>query len=485
MAGGARLLRLFLAAAVLPFGCDFSTSPGDAGDADAEVAREWDLPPDPGRPENLILPDQCTGAFRVEDLEGNPAVPPEGDLEYLFDQGSLRTYAVEVEESDWAWLESHAIEERFVPANLVFEGLRYRNVGIRYKGAWSTLKKCFDETGKKVCSKLSLKLRFDRYDPCGRFYGLRRLVFNASQSDSSMMRARLMYNLMRKIGLMASRSAHALLSVNAAAASVYALVEPVDEEYLVSRFEDPTGNLYKEGWPIHEDEYQYLQALRTNENHADVHRMLELMGALKTATDETAEEVLAPFLDLGNVARMVAFSTATMDKDGFTRFWCEDMFTPCPNHSFYWYDEPGGLIRLLPWDQDITFFGYKTADKISPDWWEPPDQCIPVPQYVLEEDPDPTSGDYSLVFPPQCDKLLRFSVAKRRVEYLDTLADMSVALTQSMEDLEALRTLLREPLTADPLYGFTMEEWEDNVLWLKKKMGQQKAEIESLLAQER
>lgn len=425
----------------------------------------------------------CNGTFQVQQADGSPAEQPPGGADYVFEQDNLRTFELEMDPDDWEWLQANALEEEYVPATVLYEGLRYGPVGARFKGAWSTLIGCFDESGKQTCNKLSIKLRFNKYDPCGRFFGLRRLVFNANAHDESQLRERLMYNLMRNIGMTASRATSAVLTVNDGPNGVYTLVESIDKAYLVDRFPDPEGNLYKQVWPIHDYPEPYFEALRTNEETDDVDRMLQFAGAVANTSAATFEEDLTPFVDLGNLARMMAFARAIGDDDGILRYWCESMFDPCQNHNYYWYDEPGGKIHLLPWDQDITFLGYREKDELALEWWEEPPECTPIPLYVFEGIEDPSPSDYDLILPPQCDILLRESVVSRPDDYLDSLLQVQTGLGQSLVDIESYRAQLDGPLAADELLDPSMEDWEIEVDWLKKKMTQQIAVLDEYLAE--
>jgi len=454
-------------------------SPGAPDLSAGGDSTQQDLPKD-----NPQKSKACTGAFVIEQLDGMPAEQPPGGFDYVFEQETLRTFELEIDPDDWEWLQANALEEQYVPAMVVYDGLRYGPVGARFKGAWSTLYGCFDEDGNQTCTKLSMKLRFNKYDPCGRFFGLRRLVFNANAHDESQLRERLMYNLMRNIGMTASRASSAVLKVNGGPDGVYTLVEPIGKEYLVERFPDPEGNLYKQVWPVFDYPEPYLEALRTNEETDDVERMLQFAQTLENSTPTTFEDDIQPFVDLEIIARMMAFARAIGDDDGVLRYWCDNMFDPCQNHNYYWYDEPGGKIHLLPWDQDITFLGYREKDELSIAWWEQPLQCTPIPLYVFEGIDDPSPSDYDLVLPPQCDTLLHEAVMNRQDDYLDALYQIQIGLGQSVVDLESYRSQLAGPLAADKLLAPSLDDWEIEVDWLKKKMNQQIAVLEEYLNEE-
>ena len=52
------------------------------------------------------------------------------------------------------------------------------------------------------------------------------------------------------MGVMAPRSVHARLNINGKLSGVYALTEQIDSQFIDYNFQEKTGNLYKEVWPI-------------------------------------------------------------------------------------------------------------------------------------------------------------------------------------------------------------------------------------------
>ena len=453
-----------------PIATDTPTGGQDViGTEDFEV-----LDPNTGKP-------PCSGVFRVEDLDGNLVAEPEGDGDYVFDKAEIRDFDVEMSVEDWAWLQAHALDEEYLPANVIFEGRRYVGVGIRFKGAWSSLVGCFNEEGEQTCPKLSMKIRFDKYDSCGRLHGVRRLVFNSGLGDSTMMRDPLMYGMWNDAGFFAPRASHARLRVNGEPWSVFVLVEPIDKEFIQARFDEDEGNLYKEAWPNDVDEWFYSMALRTNEGVGDISRILAFANAVLDSDDAHFEEEVSAYTDLAQIARTLAVGRVTSDDDGITRFWCFDMFGTCQNHNYYWYDEPGVGFHLLPWDMDVTFYGTHEPAKFAVEWWEKPDDCGPVPKWVVEDPENPDPENDSLVKAPQCDRLMYQAVHLHPEAYNEVLADLIPALEQMQVNLESFRTKIEAKLVADPLYLHDQAEFTNSVDWFKKLIGEQITYLEEHL----
>ena len=435
--------------------------------------------------EDRVGPEEgCTGEFFITDPEGNVVGKQPGGEGFIFDPEAFHAFKVELEPDDWEWLQANALTEEYVPCAVVFDGYRYHGAGIRFKGAWTTLQGCFDDLGNQVCPKLSMKIRFNAYDPCGRFHGARRLVFNAAVYDFSALRERIAYEVIRNAGLEGPRASHATLQINDEDPSVFVLVEAPDKEFVQERWAKDEGNLYKEVWPVYSEAWNYEAALKTNDGHPDVSDMMDFSAAVLGATEESFVEDVAPYLDTGDLAWYVAVARGIADDDGIMRFWCvgEDENGPvCINHNYYWYDDPAGLFHLFPWDMETTFYDQKDAMVMAPEWWALPESCEPVPFYIWEgiEDPGPT--DDTLLVPPQCDPLLGRVVRAHPYAYLEGLADVAAAMEVSLANLPVYQARIAAAMAADPRLWHTLDEWNENVGWLGMVMEHQIAVAQDIL----
>ena len=102
------------------------------------------------------------------------------DAADLFDYPHVPTFDICLPEDEWEALQVNARDEEYVPAEACFEGTSIGTVGLRFKGAVGSLLNCFNAQDEMICRKLSMKLKFSEYDLEQRFYGLRRLNFQAS-----------------------------------------------------------------------------------------------------------------------------------------------------------------------------------------------------------------------------------------------------------------------------------------------------------------
>jgi spore coat protein H len=314
-----------------------------------------------------------------------PLVPgPEGPLasvdpqvsdaaDWVFDEATLRTYALSLDPAVWENLIATATDEVYVLADLEVDGERLPQVGLRFKGSFGTLDACFDDAGDLVCSKLSMKLKFDEADPEQRLYGLKRLNFHAMRTDRSQMHERLGYRLFREMGIPAPRATHARILVNGEYQGVFALVEDIDGRFTHSRFAAGDGNLYKEYWPNGADPLRLTEHLETNEDAPDHSAMLAFYAALDSAAGDALTPVLGQYTDVDQLLSYLAVDRAIRNWDGVTAFYC--FGESCDNHNYFFYQaEAEPRFTLIPWDLDNTF-GVPDAFDAVPSALDIPEDC--------------------------------------------------------------------------------------------------------------
>ena len=137
---------------------------------------------------------------------------------------------------DWSDLHANFRSNDHYPCDVIWNGLRMRNVAVRSRG-----------NGSRYEAKPGLELSFDHYASQQRFLGLRALVLDNLVTDPSMIRESTAMALMRRVGVPAPREAPARVFVNGAYAGLYMMVEPVDTVFAQKAFEQP-GLLFEYRW---------------------------------------------------------------------------------------------------------------------------------------------------------------------------------------------------------------------------------------------
>ena len=263
----------------------------------------------------------------------------------LFDDTRLHTVEIVIHSRDWADLRENFRSNDYYPADVIWNGLRTRNVGVRSRGA-----------GSRYHAKPGLELAFDHYASQQRFLGLRSLVLDNLVTDPSMIREAVAMALMRRLGIAAPREAPARVFVNGAYAGVYMLVEPIDTVFAARHF-DGGGLLFEYRWtyPFYAtfpgeslDPYAVLFESRSPGVHAMAELyspMRELFRTINQAPDGGVDQVNR-YLNLAGFIRTVGASTFMAEWDGVLGY--DGM------NNFYLY-RIGEQAQLIPWDSDHAF----------------------------------------------------------------------------------------------------------------------------------
>ena len=329
-----------------------------------------------------------------------------GEASYIFDQAKLHTFELTLSEQDLAYLDSAPGLEEYVPGTLTFEG-DSMPVGIRYKGSVGAWVGClsgdfFEAEGEKTCSKLSMKVKINWEDSDDTFYGVKKLQFHSQNLDPTKMHERLGYWLYREMGVPAPRSVHARLFINGQYNGIFALTEQIDGRFTRENFQDGTGNLYKEIWPIRSNgeprsDGEYAYALKTNEDEDPKFEIIRSFASeMGSATEDERIQVVQQWMNMDEVLAYAVVDRTIRNDDGVFHWYCfggessllgrggdEDIpVEACNPHNYYWYEDPTEkTMHLIPWDLDNAFEVIKDERNpvipIKDGWGEKTNDCKP------------------------------------------------------------------------------------------------------------
>ena len=320
-----------------------------------------------------------------------------GDSEYLFDQEKLHTFELTLSDQNLAYLDSAPGLEEYVAGTLTFEG-ESLPVGIRYKGSVGAWVGCltgdfFEAEGEKSCTKLSMKVKTNWEDSDDTFYDVKKLQFHSQNLDPTKMHERLGYWLFREMGVPAPRSVHARLIINGEYNGIFALTEQIDGRFTRENFNDGTGNLYKEIWPITNNgipmpDRPLQESLKTNEAEDPTFGIIQAFAqAVIDANNETRQDVMRQWMDIDQVLAYMVVDRAIANDDGVLHFYCGgndaiEFGGGCNSHNFYWYEDPSAeVMHLIPWDLDNAFDNITgPANPVTPikdKWGEKTNDCKP------------------------------------------------------------------------------------------------------------
>lgn len=380
------------------------------------------MPPDPSSQTPTSACAPLTGALPaiVADPVGRVVAEPVDKIAEIYDQTVLRSFELKLDDKDLAIIDGNPAAEKYVPGKLVYDGKEYGPVGIRYKGSVGAFIFCVAEStpehptmigGAKTCPKLSMKISFNEYDPNGRFFGVKKLIFHSMNNDGSLMKERLGYWLYRQMGVPASRAVHARLSINGKYQGVFLNLEDVDSRFTKSHFSDGDGNLYKEIWPTHvagltspatADRWQAALQTNTDKNPSFTKALAFSQAAMAEGGDARGRAIL-DWLSVPNMLRFIAVDRTIRADDGPFHIYCLKS-GGCLNHNFFLYEEQkASRMWLIPWDLDTSFIitgsradeGDKILHVVN-EWNDHSAQCKPGPSIATYS---------SQQLPPSCDPL--------------------------------------------------------------------------------
>ena len=238
----------------------------------------------------------------------------------------------------------------FYPADVTWNGMRVRNVGIRSRGL-----------GSRSGVKPGLEVNFAHYSSRGQFLGMRALVLDNLTTDPSMIRERVAMAFLRRFGVPAPREVHA---------------QPLRERAVLGPLRDRRADRHRlpaaGAWrqQRHALRVSLAAAVPTRRSLARtsiVYRpffeprtretqstfdlfdpIRELFRTINSAPAGSFRDAVSARLDVESTLRLIAGEAFMAEWDGILGY--------AGMNNFYLY-RPGssGPARILPWDADHTF----------------------------------------------------------------------------------------------------------------------------------
>ena len=279
----------------------------------------------------------------------SPPPPPTADD--LFNPNVLHDVHLTVNSRDWNDLKENFRENTYYLADLRWQGLVVRNVGIRSRG-----------TGSRSGVKPGLRVDFDRYSSSQEFLGLKSIVLDNHTQDPTMMGERIAMRFFTEMGVPAPRVVHARLFVNNTPVGLYSIVESIDKRFLKRHFDENDGYLYEFTYT---DPYNFEDLGSTFEPYAEFfepkthekdsmfdlyHPIREMVRSFNESPDSRFVAASNEYLDVRDFLTYAAIEKFVADYDGVLGEW--------GMNNFYMYRFEGrNLSRILPWDKDSAFRG--------------------------------------------------------------------------------------------------------------------------------
>jgi len=268
---------------------------------------------------------------------------PDEWAEVVFPENEVVEIRLYIDEQQYDYMVENASSELYVPADIVYNGITIKNIGIRPKGN-SSLREAIN-AGKE---QFSFKLKFDKYLSQS-LCGIKAIGLNNCFSDASYIREIMSYEMIDQMGLPTPGTTFCNVYINDELAGLYLSVQQIDEVFTAAWFNDGDGDLFKPertgaDLVYIDDAYSSYSGLseRTNVDDDGEAAVVEMIKALSTG--KNLEEVL--YVDL--VLKYHALNTAMLSLDSYMG----GMF-----HNYYLYGEDGKYM-IIPWDYNMSFGGF-------------------------------------------------------------------------------------------------------------------------------
>ncbi|MFI3259105.1 MAG: CotH kinase family protein [Rikenellaceae bacterium] len=250
------------------------------------------------------------------------------------------------------------IDPIWVPCTVKFEGREWYKVGVRFKGNSSLMQS--HQSGNR---KISMKLDFDKYEKefpelkNQRFYGFEQLNLNSNYQDASMIREKIVPDLLRDYGLVASHTSFCELYVDYGEglkySGLYTIVEEMDDTVIKTQFSDSSGNLYKPEEragsfakeTFNEEQFHIKSHKKGVEpDYADVRALCEILNSeLRTKNEKSWRNELESIFDVEAFLKWLAANVTYQNWDTYGNM----------AHNYFLYNNPStGLLTWISWDHN-------------------------------------------------------------------------------------------------------------------------------------
>lgn len=267
----------------------------------------------------------------------------------LFDPNALQEVRLFINSRDYKLLQQNFQLNTYYTADLLWRGMRVRNVAVRSRGV-----------GSRSGTKIGLRVDFNRYSKGQTFLGLNSLILDNMLQDASFIGEPLALGFFARMGMPTPRASYARVYINNTFQGLYSIVESVDTPFLQRTLNESGGYLfgyqYWTAWHAEDlgDDYQpYKQFFEPETRQLESDSALfgpirEMIREINAPVDAVWRERVEQYIDLPLLVRHVAIETFLSEFDGF-------LGVDGMNNFFLYRPEGSTVHRLIPWDKDSAF----------------------------------------------------------------------------------------------------------------------------------
>jgi spore coat protein CotH len=239
-----------------------------------------------------------------------------------------RVHAIEIVVSvDDVHLLVPGSDER-VRAEVTFDGERIHDAGVRLKGGLGSEQPLTGKPGFSVDTNAFVAKQ--------ELFGVSRFTLGNSTQDPSFVTETLVYELFRRAGVIAPRTALANVSFNGELFGLYVLREGYDKGFLRRNLQEANGNLYEGALGVDVTDVDLMEP-RTNEAKGDRSDLEAIARVVNEAPDATFLADISFLVDLDGLLTFWAVEAIADHWDGYIR----------PNNYYVYHDPATGKFEFF------------------------------------------------------------------------------------------------------------------------------------------
>ena len=335
----------------------------------------------------------------------------------------------------WDSLTANYTADIYMKCNMIFDGVSYNGVGVKFKG---------NSSYNNPFKKKSLKIGVDEYDTLLKVNKLKKFNLNNGFKDPSFLREKLALDFANQMGAIAPRCTYARVYLNNVYWGLYNLVEEITSTFLKDHFADKRGNLFK-GDPSGDLKwlgstaslYYSKYELKTNTTANNWSDLVRLIDKINNSTTTALHDSLDAIMNTTSTIKAWTITNLFSNLDSYLG----------SGHNYYVYhDSLTNKFNYILWDVNESFGNFNMGMSIA----KIEAMCI----FFIS---NPATNC------PLYNKMLANTTYK--AAYITEICNMANYFSNAMLDakIDSLKNLIAPSVLADTLKFYTYNDFLNNV----------------------
>lgn len=268
----------------------------------------------------------------------------------LFNKDIVHRIDIVIE--DWDVFLENADNEAYYSCDIIIDGEKFKNIGIRAKG--NNSKRLTHEYG---LDRYSLKIEFDHFE-YNHYYGLDKFSLDSSFQDNSYMKTWIAFDMMEYMGVTTPLCSYTYVTVNNQDWGLFLAIEEPEEAFTKRNYGNDYGKLYKPDYKSLDDKNDdvalkyideqfdsYTNIFDNAKFEIDDEDKKRLIQSLKILD---SKENLDTVINVDEVLRYFTVQVFVVNLDSYLGK---------TGHNYFLYEEDG-ILSMIPWDYNLAFATY-------------------------------------------------------------------------------------------------------------------------------